>query len=82
MELRVEKGGLEARLLFAPVKNDAGGFQVPSLPQIEAFLKEKGVHAPLDASALPAALERLAHGFAAALMVGLLAAGWHLPISG
>jgi uncharacterized protein (DUF342 family) len=70
MELRVENGGLEARLLLAPVKTETGGYLAPSLAEIEVFLKEKGVQAPLEAPAVAAALERLAHGFAAEPIAG------------
>ncbi|MBW8886284.1 MAG: DUF342 domain-containing protein [Fibrobacteres bacterium] len=62
MELRVEKGGLEARLRLAPVKTETGGYVLPSLAEIEVFLKEKGVKAPMDAAAVEACFERLAHG--------------------
>lgn len=65
MELRVEKGGLEARLLLAPVKDGNGGYLPPSPAEIEIFLKEKGVRAPMDAAAIQGACERLAHGFSA-----------------
>jgi len=62
MELRVEKGGLEARLRLAPVKTETGQYALPSLAEIEVFLKEKGIKAPMDAAAIEASFERLAHG--------------------
>jgi uncharacterized protein (DUF342 family) len=65
MELRVEKGGLEARLRLAPVKTETGSYVLPSLAEIEVFLKEKGVQAPMDAAAIKACFERLAHGLTA-----------------
>jgi uncharacterized protein (DUF342 family) len=65
MELRVEKGGLEARLRLAPVRTETGGYVLPSLAEIEVFLKEKGVKAPMDAAAVEACFERLAHGLTA-----------------
>jgi uncharacterized protein (DUF342 family) len=65
MELRVDKGGLEARLLLAPVRKETGGYLVPSLSEIEVYLKEKGVQSPMDAAAVQAACDRLAHGLSA-----------------
>jgi uncharacterized protein (DUF342 family) len=65
MELRVEKGGLEARLLLAPVKTGTETYLVPSLAEIEAFLKEKGIQAPLEQAAVEACFERLALGLSA-----------------
>ncbi|MEO6095823.1 MAG: FapA family protein [Fibrobacteria bacterium] len=62
MELRIEKGGLEARIMMAPVRKETGDYVVPSLAEIEVFLKEKGVVSPLDSASLAAAFERLAHG--------------------
>ncbi len=62
MELRIEKGGLEARVLMDPVRKETGGYAVPSLAEIEVFLKEKGVKAQMDPASLEAGLERLAHG--------------------
>ncbi len=65
MELRVEKGGLEARLRLVPVKTETGGYVVPSLAEIEIYLKEKGVRAPMDVASVEAGFERLAHGLSA-----------------
>src|SRR2546423_5750556 len=65
MELRVEKGGLEARLRLAPVKTETGSYVLPSLAEIEVFLKEKGVKAPMETAAVAACFERLAHGLTA-----------------
>jgi uncharacterized protein (DUF342 family) len=65
MEMRVDKGGLEARLLLAPVRKETGGYLVPSLSEIEVYLKEKGVKSPLETTAVQAACERLAHGLSA-----------------
>ena len=65
MELRVEKGGLEARLLLVPKQTETGGYLVPSLAELAVYLKEKGIQAPLDAVAVQDALERLAHGLSA-----------------
>jgi uncharacterized protein (DUF342 family) len=62
LELRIEKGGLEARILMAPVRKETGDYVVPSLAEIEVFLKEKGVVSPADTASLAAAFERLAHG--------------------
>ncbi|MDB5103478.1 MAG: hypothetical protein JWP91_1167 [Fibrobacteres bacterium] len=60
--MRIEKGGLEARLLLAPVRKETGDHLVPSLSEIEVFLKEKGVKAPADLASLEAAFARLAEG--------------------
>ena len=65
LELRIEKGGLEARLLMAAVPKETGGWLVPSRSEIEVFLREKGVKAPVDGAALDAACERLTHGLSA-----------------
>ena len=62
MELRIEKGGLEALVLMDPVRKETGGYAVPSLAEIEVFLKEQGVKAQMDSASLEAGLERLAHG--------------------
>jgi uncharacterized protein (DUF342 family) len=62
LELRIEKGGLEARVLMDPVRKETGGYAVPSLAEIEVFLKEKGVKAQMDPASVEAGLERLAHG--------------------
>ncbi len=42
-----------------------GGYVVPSLAEIEVFLKEKGVQSPMDAAAVEASFERLANGLGA-----------------
>lgn len=65
MELRFDKGGMEARLRLTPVKTETGGYAFPSLSEIEVFLKEKGVQAPMDAAAVQACFERLTHGLTA-----------------
>lgn len=65
MELRVGKGGLEARLHLTPLRAESGEYLVPSLAEIEVFLKENGIHAPMDTAAVQASFERLAHGLSA-----------------
>jgi uncharacterized protein (DUF342 family) len=65
LELKIEKGGLEARLALVPIKKETGGYLVPSIAEIEVWLKEKGVQAPLDRPSLDAGLERIAHGLSA-----------------
>jgi uncharacterized protein (DUF342 family) len=65
LELRIEKGGLEARLILAPVRKETGDYLVPSISEIEVFLKEKGILAPADKDALRAACDRLAEGLGA-----------------
>jgi uncharacterized protein (DUF342 family) len=65
LELRVEKGGLEARLLLIPVKTETGGYLVPSLAEVEVYLKEKGVKAPPDRAAIEAGFARVANGLGA-----------------
>jgi uncharacterized protein len=62
LELRIEKGGLEARLLLAPIRKETGDYAVPSVAEIEVFLKEKGVISPADIASLTTAFERLANG--------------------
>lgn len=62
MELRVEKGGLEVRLLLSPVKAETGSYLVPSLAEIEVYLKEKGIKAPADKAAIAAGFARVAVG--------------------
>jgi uncharacterized protein len=62
LELRIEKGGLEVRLLLAPVRKETGDYVVPSLAEIQVLLKEKGVMAPPDIPSIEAGLERIAHG--------------------
>ncbi len=65
LDLKIEKGGLSARLLLPNVKSETGGHLVPSLAEIEVYLKEKGVRAPADIPSIAAGLERLAHGLSA-----------------
>ncbi|HKP97967.1 MAG TPA: FapA family protein [Fibrobacteria bacterium] len=60
--MRIEKGGLEARLILAPVRTETGGYVVPSIAEIDVYLKEKGVLTPLDVPSLEAGLARIAHG--------------------
>lgn len=62
MELRIGKGGLEARVLMSPVRKETGGYAVPSLAEIEVFLRENRVKPPMDRESVEAGLERLAHG--------------------
>lgn len=65
MDLKIEKGGLEARLALVPIRKETGGYLIPSIAEIEVFLKEKGVLAPMDITSLEAGLARLATGLAA-----------------
>jgi uncharacterized protein (DUF342 family) len=62
--VRIGKGGLEALLTLVPVaKEPAGtGFWVPSLAELQLVLREAGVHAPLDETAVKEALERVSEG--------------------
>ncbi|MDB5051699.1 MAG: hypothetical protein JWO30_4770 [Fibrobacteres bacterium] len=62
MELKIAKGGLEARLILTPIRKDEGGYAVPSLSELEFFLKEKGVLTPMDTASLEAGLVRMAQG--------------------
>lgn len=62
MELRIDKGGLEVRLLLSPVRKETGGYVVPSLAEIQVLLKEKGVQAATDIPSIEVGLERIAHG--------------------
>lgn len=78
MELRIEKGGLEARLLMASVRLETGSYAVPSLAEISVYLKEKGVLVPMDVPSLEAGLARLAHG----LNAEPIAARGNLPVTG
>jgi uncharacterized protein len=78
LELRIGKGGLEARLLMAPVPKETGGYVIPSMAEIEVFLKEKGVRSPMDQASVDAGLARIAHGMSAEP----IAAHGTLPVRG
>jgi uncharacterized protein (DUF342 family) len=65
VELKIDRHGLEARLAMAPVRKETGESAVPSVAEIEIFLKEKGVLVPLDRPSLEAGLARLAEGLSA-----------------
>ncbi len=78
MELRVEKGGLEVRLLLSPIKKETGGYLVPSMAEIEVYLKEKGVKSAPDTASIEAGFARVATG----LNAEPLAAHGQYPVPG
>lgn len=62
--VRIEKGGLEARIVLVPQEKDppGSGFWRPSVAEIEVILREEGVNAPLDQAAVSQGLDMVANG--------------------
>lgn len=62
--VKVDKSGLEARLVIHPVPRNPPepGFWRPSLAEIESVLKESGVLAPMDQASMNYALDRVGEG--------------------
>jgi uncharacterized protein (DUF342 family) len=64
-DLKIEKGGLEAHLTIVPMSKETGGHLVPSLAELEVWLREKGIKADLDRPAILAALDKASEGLTA-----------------
>jgi hypothetical protein len=62
LEIKIGADAMVARLLFSPVPMETGGYFLPSLAELEIHLREGGIKADLDRSALQAALGIAATG--------------------
>ena len=62
--VKIDKGGLEARLILVPVPKEAPdtGFWRPSMAELELILREQGINAPIDQASMKSALEQVAEG--------------------
>lgn len=65
LELKIEKGGLVARLSLVPIRKETGGYVIPSLAEIGLWIKEQGIQAPMDVGSVEAGLDRIARGMGA-----------------
>lgn len=64
-ELKIEKGGLEARLTLVPMSKETGGHVVPSFAEIEVWLREQGIQADLDIEGIQFAILKAKEGLTA-----------------
>jgi uncharacterized protein len=64
-ELKVANGGMEVHLTLVPMSKETGGHVVPSLAELEMWIREQGIKSELDLAAIKTAIDRAKEGLTA-----------------
>ena len=67
-EIKIGKGGLEARLYLVPMPLETGGYLVPSLAELDVWIREEGIKNGIDHTAIQSAIEKAKEGLTAVVV--------------